>query len=78
MKILYFILSISFGVLLLANFVWIIFNIYMFLVNGIDSIVTGQTLIENVYYSTFLRWLILADIIWLFVGLGYVLKQKKL
>ena len=77
MKILYFILFISFGVLLLVNFVWIIFNIYMFLVNGIDSIVTGQTLIENVYYSTFLRWLILADIIWLFVGLGYVLKQKS-
>ena len=77
MKILYFILFISFGVLLLVNFVWIIFNIYMFLVNGIDSIITGQTLIENVYYSTFLRWLILADIIWLFVGLGYVLKQKS-
>ena len=77
MKVLYFILSISFGVLLLANFVWIIFNIYMFLVNGIDSIVTGQTLIENVYYSTFLRWLILADITWLFIGLGYVLKQKS-
>ena len=77
MKILYFILSISFGVLLLANFVWIIFNIYMFLVNGIDSIITGQTLIENVYYSTFLRWLILADITWLFIGLGYVLKRKS-
>ena len=77
MKILYFILSISFGVLLLANFVWIIFNIYMFLVNGIDSIVTGHTLIENVYYSTFLRWLILADITWLFIGLGYVLKRKS-
>ena len=77
MKVLYFILSISFGVLLLANFVWIIFNIYMFLVNGIDSIVTGHTLIENVYYSTFLRWLILADITWLFIGLGYVLKRKS-
>ena len=77
MKVLYFILSTSFGVLLLANFVWIIFNIYMFLVNGIDSIVTGQTLIENVYYSTFLRWLILADITWLFIGLGYVLKRKS-
>jgi len=77
MKVLYFILSISFGVLLLANFVWIISNIYMFLVNGIDSIVTGQTLIENVYYSTFLRWLILADITWLFIGLGYVLKRKS-
>ena len=77
MKVLYFILSISFGVLLLANFVWIIFNIYMFLVSGIESIITGQTLIENIYYSVFLRWLILADIVWLIIGLGYVLKQKS-
>ena len=77
MKVLYFILSISFGVLLLANFVWIIFNIYMFLVSGIESIITGQTLIENIYYSVFLRWLILADIVWLIIGLGYVLKRKS-
>ena len=77
MKVLYFILSISFGVLLLANFVWVIFNIYMFLVSGIESIITGQTLIENIYYSVFLRWLILADIVWLIIGLGYVLKRKS-
>ena len=77
MKILYFILSISFGVLLLANFVWIIFNIYMFLVVGIDSVLTGQTLIENIYYSEFLRWIILADIVWLIALLGYVLKRKS-
>ena len=77
MKVLYFILSISFAVLFLANFVWIVFNIYMFLVVGIDSILTGQTLIENIYYSEFLRWLILADIVWLITLLGYVLKRKS-
>ena len=77
MKVLYFILSISFAALFLVNFAWIISNIYMFLVVGIDSILTGQTLIENIYYSIFLRWLILADIVWLIIGLGYVLKQKS-
>ena len=77
MKVLYFILSISFAVLFLANFVWIIFNIYMFLAVGIDSILTGQTLIENIYYSEFLRWLILADIVWLIILLVYVLKRKS-
>ena len=77
MKVLYFILSISFGVLLLANFVWVIFNIYMFLVSGIESIITGQTLIENIYYSEFLRWIILADIVWLITLLGYALKRKS-
>jgi glycosyltransferase involved in cell wall biosynthesis len=77
MKVLYFILSISFVVLFLANFVWVVFNIYMFLVVGIDSVLTGQTLIENIYYSEFLRWLILADIVWLIILLGYVLKRKS-
>ena len=77
MKVLYFILSISFAALFLVNFAWIISNIYMFLVVGIDSILTGQTLIENIYYSEFLRWIILADIVWLVILLGYVLKRKS-
>jgi glycosyltransferase involved in cell wall biosynthesis len=77
MKVLYFILSISFAALFLVNFAWIISNIYMFLVVGIDSILTGQTLIENIYYSEFLRWIILADIVWLITLLGYALKRKS-
>ncbi len=77
MQIVYFLLAISFGVLLLANLIWIISNIYMFVVNGIESIITGQTLIENIYYSKFLRWLILLDISWLVIGFAYVLKRKS-
>tara|TARA_Y100001936_G_scaffold70180_1_gene69261 strand:+ start:5885 stop:6817 length:933 start_codon:yes stop_codon:yes gene_type:complete len=49
----------------------------MFVVNGIESIITGQTLIENIYYSKFLRWLILLDISWLVIGFAYVLKRKS-
>ena len=77
MKVLYFILSISFGILFLANFIWTIFNLYMFLVVGVDSVLTGETLIENIYYSEFLRWIILADVSWLIFLLVYVLKRKS-
>ena len=49
----------------------------MFIVSGIESIVTGQTLIENIYYSKFLRWIILLDVMWLLIGFGYILKQKS-
>jgi len=77
MQIIYFLLAISFGVLFLANLIWVISNIYMFIVSGIESIITGQTLIENIYYSTFLRWLILSDVLWLIIGLGYSLKRKS-
>lgn len=77
MKIIYFALCTSFVVLLVVNVGWLISNIYMFIVSGIESIITGQTLIENIYYSKFLRWLILLDVMWLLIGFGYILKQKS-
>ena len=51
MKVFFFGLSISFLALLVVNISWIIVNIYMFIISGVESIVTGQTLAENVYYS---------------------------
>ena len=77
MKKLFLGLSISFSALLIINISWIIVNIYMFLVHGIESIVTGETLIENIYYSTFLRWLILLDLLWIAIAFGYMIKQKS-
>ena len=77
MQIIYFLLAISFGILLVSNLTWVISNIYMFVVNGIESIITGQTLIENIYYSKFLRWLILLDVLWLIIGFVYILKRKS-
>ena len=77
MQIIYFLLALSFGTLLVANSIWVISNIYMFIVNGIESIITGQTLIENIYYSKFLRWLILFDIIWWIIAIAYVFKRKS-
>ena len=77
MQIIYFLLAISFGILLVSNLTWVILNIYMFVVNGLESIITGQTLIENIYYSKFLRWLILLDVLWLIIGFVYILKRKS-
>ena len=77
MQIIYFLLAISFGILLVSNLTWVISNIYMFVVNGLESIITGQTLIENIYYSKFLRWLILLDVLWLIIGFVYILKRKS-
>ena len=77
MQIIYFLLAISFGILLVSNLTWVISNIYMFVVNGIESVITGQTLIENIYYSKFLRWLILLDVLWLIIGFVYILKRKS-
>ena len=77
MKVFFFGLSISFLALLVVNISWIIVNIYMFIISGIESIVTGQTLAENVYYSIYLRWIILADAIWWTSLLAYLVKRKS-
>ena len=77
MKLFFFSLSISFIILLIVNISWIIVNFYMFIVNGIESIVTGQTLVENIYYSTYLRWILLMDAVWWISLMGYLLKRKS-
>lgn len=77
MGILYISLAITFLALLILNLAWIIVNLYMFVVHGIESIVTGQTLIENIYYSTFLKWIILLDIIWIGIALIYAATRKN-
>ena len=63
MKKFFFVLAITFAVLFITNVAWIIVNIYMFSVHGIESVVTGETLIENIYFSMYLRWIVLFDVI---------------
>jgi len=73
----FFILSISFILLFLINFSWLVVNIYFFIVQGLESIASGQTLGENIFYSTYLRWILLSDIIWGGFLLIYMIKRKK-
>ena len=77
MGTLYISLGVTFAALMIINISWIIINLYMFVVHGIESIVTGQTLIENIYYSTFLKWIILSDISWITVALLYAATRKN-
>ena len=75
MKKFFFSLSISFLILVIINISWVIVNIYMFVIHGIESVVTGETLIENIYYSVYLRWILLADFIWISAWFGYILQR---
>jgi|TARA_B110000014_G_C20122140_1_gene595198 hypothetical protein len=49
----------------------------MFVIHGIESIISGQTLIENIYYSIYLRWILLADLIWLIAWFVFILQRKS-
>ena len=76
MKKLFFSLSITFVILVITNISWIGVNIYMFVVHGIESIVSGETLIENIYYSMYIKWILFADLIWIFAWFAYILQRK--
>ncbi len=77
MKKFFFSMTISFLILLVINITWVFVNIYMFVVHGIESIISGQTLIENIYYSIYLRWILLADLIWLIAWFVFILQRKS-
>ena len=77
MKKFFFSLSISFLILVIINISWVIVNIYMFVIHGIESVVTGETLIESIYYSIYLRWILLADLIWISAWFIYILQRKS-
>ena len=77
MKKFFFTLTISFLILLAINIIWILVNIYMFVIHGIESVVTGQTFIENIYYSIYLRWILLADFIWFIAWIAFILQRKS-
>jgi len=77
MKKFFFSLSISFLILVIINISWVIVNIYMFIIHGIESVITGETLIESIYYSIYLRWILLADLIWVIAWLMYIVQRKS-
>ena len=76
MGILYLSLGTSFLILLIANIVWLIMNFFFVIVNGIDTILTGNTLVENIYFSIYLKWILIADVIWIIAVSIFALRRK--
>lgn len=73
---LFFILCLSFFVLFIVNVVFFIINIVFWFNNGLQVLFNGMNFIERVYYSIYLRWILLADCLWLFTALLFMLKRK--
>lgn len=72
----YILAAVFFTILLLVNLVWIITNLYFFMVAGTESIFQGNTFAENIYYSIYLKWILLSDILWIVGSLIFMLKRK--
>ena len=76
LKKLFFSLSISFGILFLVNIAWLIYNIVHWSLDGIEAIVHGISLFDDLYYSIYIKWILLADIAWWIVAFGFMIKRK--
>jgi len=70
-------LILSFIILFFVNVMWTGLNLALGITNGIESVVVGQDLIENVYFSTYFKWILLADVGWILAIVVYMLRRKQ-
>lgn len=67
----------SFLILVAIHIVFLIINAYLWATEGLESILQQRNFVETIYFSVLLKWLILADSIWLSIAIGFALKRKK-
>jgi len=67
----------SFLVLFSIHIIFLLINIYLWVTEGLESLLQQRNFVETIYFSVLLKWLILADIIWISFALGFALKRKK-
>ena len=80
MKKFFFVLSITLIILFIFNIFWLSITTYFWAVEGITFFYTyldaEQSLIENIYGSTFVKWILLSDIAWLISLFVFMLQRK--
>jgi len=76
MTLFYFVFSLAFFILLIINLLWIAGNIYLWSFNGLQSILQGYNFVEGIFASIYLKWIILADVIWMLTALSWSIKRK--
>jgi dolichol-phosphate hexosyltransferase len=76
MGILYIVMAVIFLGLVITNLMWLAINISIWMTNGLQFILEGMNFTERIYYSIFLKWVLLADVAWLVAVLGFAIKRK--
>ncbi len=66
----------SFVILLIINLYWLVANIY-FSFLGLQTLLQGYGLIEGILLSSWLKWILLADIIWLLFAILWSITRKN-
>ncbi len=80
MKKFFFLLTVTFIILLIFNITWLSITTYFWAVEGITFFYTyidaEESLIENIFGSTFVKWILLSDVLWLIALLIFMLQRK--
>ena len=77
MKKLFFILCSTFSILLIINIAWVIINLFYWSSVGIQEVLTSNTLFEDIYYSSYFKWIIWADVLWWILFLVFARQRKS-
>ena len=75
--LLYILAVSSFIILFLINIAWVASNLYYSTVDGFASILRGEGSVENIYYSLYLKWILLADTVWLVIAMLFMVKRRN-
>jgi len=76
MKKLFFLLGITFFLLLIINIIWFIASLATISINGIQSLLQGRNLLESISFSIYLKWILMADGLWIIFALVYMYTRK--
>jgi len=74
---LYILAAITFIILFFINVGWLTSNLYLTIIGEIESFVKGTNPIENIYYSSYLKWILLIDVLWLLIALFFMIQRKN-
>ena len=76
MGLIYALIVLSFFALIVINVGWAITNLYFFIVEGVQTLMVGSTFAENIYFSTYLKWILLLDSVWISSTLIFIFRRK--
>lgn len=76
MGIVYLALGLSFAVLLVVNITFVAVNLYFWATHGLQALLQGMNFVQRIEYSIYLKWILLADGIWLASALVFASRRK--
>jgi len=70
-------LFVTFVILVITHIAFAVINLYYWATNSVEVIVHGKTFIDTIYYSIYLKWILLADAIWVLMLSLFLVRRKS-